>query len=298
MKKILNRLKVGLGNKWWLFNYKLRELKLQAQFYWLLYRGSQPLDVNQKSMIVFSPHQDDETFGCGGVIALKREQGIQVKVVFVTDGGGSHHGHPRITRSEIVEIRRQEALSSLKNLGVELEDIHFLDKRDGALHRMTEAEKQQTIEEMAELLSNFQPQEVYVTHKQDRSKDHEITYELVNAAIAKSGVTVDLWQYAIWLLWDCLLFSNLRFEDLVGAYRVSIHTVQSKKKQSIETYRSQYLPIDAQTSALLPHGFLWRFCLPYEVFFKAEYLSKEEGRRKKEAVQSNVDYKSNAIFDN
>lgn len=270
MEYLLQRLKVGLHNKWWLFNYRLRELQIKLQFYWLVYRGSQKLDVSQKSAILFAPHQDDETLGCGGIIALKREQGVPVSVVFVTDGGGSHTDHPTITREEIVQIRRQEALSALNILGVESRDIHFLNKLDGTLYRITEAERQQTIEEMAQLLRAFQPQEVYVTHNKDRSREHEITYELVVAAIAAAGVKVDLWQYAIWLHWQSLLFRDLKLEELAGAYRLNIHTVQSKKKRAIETYRSQYLPIDAQSSAVLPRGFLWRFFLPHEVFFKTE----------------------------
>lgn len=267
---LLSRLKVGLHNKWWLFNYRLRELKIRLQFYWLLYQGSQAIEFSQKSAIVFAPHQDDEVLGCGGIIALKREQGVPVKVVFITDGGGSHADNPRITREEIVQIRKLEALTALNLLGVESKDIYFLNKCDGALHRMTEAERQQTIEEMAQLLRTFQPQEVYVTHNSDRSLDHEITYELVNHAIKSAGVMVDLWQYAIWLLWDSLLFSDLKFEELAGAHRLKITSVQSKKKQAIETYRSQYLPLDSESSPLLPHGFLWRFFLPHEVFFKSQ----------------------------
>ena len=267
---LLRRLKVGLHNKWWLFNYRLRDLQIKLQFYWLLYRGSQKLDFSQKSAMFFAPHQDDETLGCGGIIALKREQGIPVSVVFVTDGGGSHTDHPQITREEIVQIRRQEALTALNILGVESRDIHELNKRDGALYRMTETERQQTIEEMAQLLRVFQPKEVYVTHNKDRSTDHEVTYELVVAAIAAAGVKVDLWQYAIWLHWKSLLFRDLKLEELAGAHRLNIDTVQSKKKQAIETYRSQYLPIDPESSPLLPPGFLWRFFLAHEVFFKLE----------------------------
>ncbi|MCL6750284.1 PIG-L family deacetylase [Nostoc sp. CCCryo 231-06] len=270
MVNILNRLKVSLHNKLWLFNYRLRELQIRLQFYWLLYRGSQPLNVSDKSLIVFAPHQDDEALGCGGIIALKREQNIPIKVVFVTDGGGSHQGNPKISRSEIIQIRKQEALTALNILGVDSKDIHFLNKSDGSLHKMTEAEQQQTIEEMAQLLHTFQPQEVYVTHKRDRSRDHEITYQLVETAIVKAGVKVDLWEYAIWLLWKSLLFRDLKFDELAGAHRLSIHTVQSKKNEAIKTYRSQYLPIDAESSAVLPPGFLWRFFLPHEVFFKSE----------------------------
>ena len=270
IRYILHRLKLGLHNKWWLLKYRFQELLIKLQFYWLLYQGSKPLNLNQKSVIVFSPHQDDEALGCGGMIALKREQGIPIKVVFVTDGGGSHRGNAKITRDEIVEIRRQEALAALKILGVESKDIHFLDKCDGALYKMTETEQHQTIEEMAQLLRTFQPQEVYVTHKQDRSADHEMTYQLVKAAITKAEVTVEVWQYAIWLLWKSLLFRSLKFDELVGAHRIAIHQVQSKKKQAIETYRSQYLPIDTESSAVLPPGFLWRFFLPHEIFFKSD----------------------------
>lgn len=270
IKSLISRFKVGLHNKWWLFNYRLQELQKKLQFYWLVYLGSQRLNLSHNSAIVFAPHQDDEALGCGGIIALKREQGVPVKVVFVTDGGASHGDNLHISREEIVQIRRQEALSALDILGVESKDIHFLNKRDSTLHRMTEAARQQTIEEMAQLLRVFQPKEVYVTHSKDRSQDHESTYKLVVNAIAHAGVTVDLWQYAIWLLWNSVLFRDLKFEELAGAHRLAIHAVQSKKKYAIETYRSQYLPIDNESSAVLPSGFLWRFFVPHEVFFKSE----------------------------
>jgi LmbE family N-acetylglucosaminyl deacetylase len=270
IKYLIHRLRVGLHNKWWLLNNRFQEALMKLQLYWLISQGSQPLDVNQKSVIVFSPHQDDEALGCGGMIALKREQGVPIKVVFVTDGGGSHRGNVNITRSQIVEIRRKEALAALEILGVESKDVHFLNKLDGALYKMTENEQNQTIEEIAELLQTFQPQEVYVTHKQDRSRDHEMTYSLVKAAITKAEVKLDLWQYPIWILWKSLLFRDLKFNELVGAHRVAIHQVHSKKKQAIETYRSQYLPIDAESSPILPRGFLWQFFLSHEIFFKSE----------------------------
>ncbi len=275
---LLHRLRLGLHNKWWLFNYRWREFQLKLQFYWLMYQSSKGIDFSQKSALIFAPHQDDEVLGCGGIIALKREQGVPVKVVFVTDGGASHADYSKITREEIVQIRRQEALTALNILGVNSTDIHFLDKQDGGLRWMTKTERQQTIEEIALLLRSFDPKEVYVTHNQDRSVDHEITYELVVNAIAVAEVKVELWQYAIWLLWKSLLFRNLKFKELAGAHRQAIHKVQFKKKQAIETYRSQYLPIDAESSAVLPPGFLWRFLLPHEVFFKSElstYLKKD-----------------------
>ena len=57
------------------------------------------------SAIVFSPHQDDETLGCGGTIARKKEAGAEVKVVFMTDGSLSHHRF--IAQDELIELRQQ-----------------------------------------------------------------------------------------------------------------------------------------------------------------------------------------------
>ncbi len=64
--------------------------------WWILTCGSKPLVFNQQLAMVFSPHQDDETLGCGGMIARKREQGIPVVVTFLTDGRGSHGLDPHI----------------------------------------------------------------------------------------------------------------------------------------------------------------------------------------------------------
>ena len=39
-------------------------------------------------LLIFAPHCDDETLGTGGLILAARRQGIQVKVVILTNGDG------------------------------------------------------------------------------------------------------------------------------------------------------------------------------------------------------------------
>jgi len=39
-----------------------------------------------RSMLVLAPHPDDEVFGCGGTLALAARQGVDVRVVVVSDG--------------------------------------------------------------------------------------------------------------------------------------------------------------------------------------------------------------------
>jgi LmbE family N-acetylglucosaminyl deacetylase len=235
---------------------------------WILQGRSQSLEPSQKSAIVFSPHQDDETLGCGGMIALKREQGVPVRVVFLTDGRGSHRSHLQVKSEELMKVRKQEALAALTTLGISPSEIYFLDLPDGMLQQLPETQHQQATEQLTQILQSFRPEEVYVPHRKDRHQDHEATYELVSAAIAHSGIQVELLQYPIWLLWQAPLLLDLKLRELAGAYRLSIRSVQDKKKQAIAAYRSQYLPLESDSALALPPGFLKQFFLPCEIFFK------------------------------
>jgi N-acetylglucosamine malate deacetylase 1 len=228
---------------------------------WILLRRSQSLAFTQKSAMVFSPHQDDETFGCGGMIARKREQGIPVVVVFITDGQGSCSLDPE-SKNKIIQIRQQEAIKALQILGVESDKIHFLAKPDGKLQSLKFAEKEQTITQLTHLLRYYQPEEVYVPHKKDCHRDHEATYELVKAAISQAQISMELIQYPIWLFWRAPLFIMLTLQDIAAAYCCSIASVQEKKNQAIASYTSQLEG--------LPRGFVKRFLGAYEIFFKAE----------------------------
>jgi LmbE family N-acetylglucosaminyl deacetylase len=257
---------------WRFFRYTVPAWRALIQFYGLMYVKSQSLTLTPQSVMVISPHQDDEVLGCGGLIALKRRQGVPVQVVFITDGAASHQWHPQYQGGEIAPIRHQEALTALAILGVEEHHVHFLDKPDGKLKYLKDADRRQTIAELAQLIRSFKPQEVYVTHRCDRSADHESAYALTQAALSLSGLTADLWQYPIWIFRNASLFIDLKPEELAGAHHLAIGAVLSQKRQAIETYRSQYLPIADSTSTVLPPGFLTRFFAPYELFFKSDSL--------------------------
>lgn len=251
VKEVVNRLKVFIG-------LRLRNTTSYLLFLWIVARQSKPLALSHKSAIVFSPHQDDETLGCGGAIALKRQQGVSVKVVFMTDGRfGSLQPMPI---EEFIQLRKKEATTALEALGVAASDIIFLDRLDGTLANLASEPRQNLVEQLVQLLHQTAPGEVYVPHHKDFHADHEATYELVKTAIDRSGLQVDLLQYPIWILWQNPLSFQLTKQDLKRAYRLEINSVRDKKRQAIETYQSQILG--------LSRGFLQRFFSPYELYFK------------------------------
>jgi N-acetylglucosamine malate deacetylase 1 len=241
---------------------RLQEIQYSLIQEWIVNRGSQPLSLSRNSAMVFAPHQDDETFGCGGMIALKRQQEISVHVVFLTDGQSGVNDFTNkgdIIKGNTIQIRKQEAVKALEILGVENSHTHFLDKQDGALQKLTAEQKQQTIAQMIELLKLYQPQEIYVPYRLDCHPDHEATFELVMTAIKESQVQVELLQYPIWVFWDKLFFQVFKAPDVRKAYRLSIASVKEKKSRAIAAYPSQL--------EFLCSGFIRRFFGNNEIFF-------------------------------
>src|SRR3954464_13432525 len=91
---------------------KLRPILRRA---WSTAVAMRARDVTQRSAaascIVFAPHPDDETLGCGATIHRKRDAGTAVHVVIASDGRRSQHPGV-IAPEELVRMRAQEALAA------------------------------------------------------------------------------------------------------------------------------------------------------------------------------------------
>jgi N-acetylglucosamine malate deacetylase 1 len=247
---------------------KVRKLFSHAVFRGVMLR-SRPMTLSEKSAIVFAPHQDDETFGCGGLIALKRERGIPVKVVILTDGAGCFGDDARDAAGErITQLRNGEVAAATATLGVPAEDLEFLSYPDGGLDALLGPDRAQAVDRIAALLRTFRPEEVYVTHRHDRHKDHEAAFKMVADAVLRSGLTVDLLQYPIWLVWFSGLGRRLKWRDLAGALVLPIHGVSQRKRAAMTAFRSQL--------GTLPSGSVERFYWDHELFFATTIPAVEE----------------------
>lgn len=206
-----------------------------------------------RSAIVFAPHEDDETLGCGGTLLLKRDAGAAVACVFMTDGRTSHSAF--MAADELCAVRRSEAEAATARLGVARENLHFLAIRDGHL-RDAQAE---AVQRVKLLITHYRPAELYVPLCCDGVPDHEATFSIVADAALSVGIECDILEYPVWA-WNRWPWVSLK----IGANRdtvrqivramgtrdvrarlqecttaIDIRAVRDEKREVLACYRSQ-----------------------------------------------------------
>lgn len=149
-------------------------------------------DPTQGSALIVAPHQDDETLGCGGVIALKRRAGQPVTILFLMDGRRSHAR--LIDPDELSRLRHQEALEAAAQLGVDAVDVRFLDFPEGSLKQHVE----EATGKIEAVLQELRPAEVFVTATDEPHKDHAAAGVAAIAAARRCGLDLELYEYPIW----------------------------------------------------------------------------------------------------
>ena len=71
--------------------------------------------LEARRVLVLAPHADDETFGCGGTLAVLADSGARLDVLVVTDGAGDEPDAG--TRRLVGERRLEEVREALRRLG-------------------------------------------------------------------------------------------------------------------------------------------------------------------------------------
>ncbi|MBN2361803.1 MAG: PIG-L family deacetylase [Deltaproteobacteria bacterium] len=171
--------------------------KLAQSFYQraLELRGK-PLDAAdlQRPALVFAPHPDDDVLAVGGTIALKRQRGVEVGVVYLTDG---RRAPSSLTPSRLARRRHREALAALKTLGVVAGQARFLDFEDGQLAQHERAAQGQ----VAEILDRQAADQLFVPLPWDGHRDHEAAFRIVRAAARSCQRRHQVLAYPVWF-WE------------------------------------------------------------------------------------------------
>ena len=191
---------------------------------------------------MFAPHPDDETFGCGGVIAKKTSEHQEVLVVVVTDGRNALSKLFGIkqdpTPEQLKERRKEELINAVKILGVHSQNVTFLDFEDG----MLEKNQEQLERQIMKILNNYEPTEIYYTHeKKEWSMDHKVTGQITQKCVKKTGLSADSYKY---LIFPSLLHITPVVDRLLNPLSRNLRSVDvsrflKQKEAAMNEYKSQ-----------------------------------------------------------
>jgi LmbE family N-acetylglucosaminyl deacetylase len=158
-----------------------------------------PAQLEARRILVVAPHPDDESLGCGGLIATLAALGRRIHTVFVTEGGASHLNSPTWPRARLAAQREREAGEALAALGLGDHPRSFLRLRDAAMPKPDTAEGQAALARMQDIAKAFRPDLVLLPWRRDPHCDHQDSWRLATDALADAGLEPDRLEYAIWL---------------------------------------------------------------------------------------------------
>jgi LmbE family N-acetylglucosaminyl deacetylase len=116
-------------------------------------QGLVPSTGSAVLLAVFA-HPDDETFRCGGTLALLASRGVRVHILAATHGEAGSRGDPPLCLpEELAVLREKELACACRALG--LQPPILLDYRDGHL---AEADPEEVIERIVRAIRGLGPQ--------------------------------------------------------------------------------------------------------------------------------------------
>jgi len=170
-------------------------------------------------ILIVSPHPDDESLGCAGLIRRAVARGSEVHVAILTNGEAFRESamweQRKIDLSaddlrEYARTRRSESEEATSSLGVPRQHLHFLNYPDRGLAALFDENWSAPVpprlrqngavltpvgpntgdaltHDLAELIFQIRPTHIYVTHPLDDHVDHAFAFAFVQAAMLQTG---------------------------------------------------------------------------------------------------------------
>ncbi len=174
--------------------------------------SAQPVQLEKlekKTILVFTPHPDDDTFCCAGTLALlaKRQNNIHI-VLYTNDDKGS--SDPDMTSERLARIRKAEEEEACRIIGIPKENIHWLQFHDGMLEY---ANTLDLVEEVTKVIRTYRPDVVMsIDPGSETVRWHKTDHRMA------ANNTADAVRAAEWHLY----FPNQRLHDKLEPWKVPI----------------------------------------------------------------------------
>lgn len=135
-------------------------------------------------MLVIVAHPDDESFGCGSVLAHAAARGHQTFVVCATRGEA---GESRVPADDLGALREAELRDAARILGVH--EVRVLGHRDSgmtgqpAAGSLAAADPSTLAAEVGEILADLRPDTIVTLDGSDGHRDHQAIRDATLAAV-------------------------------------------------------------------------------------------------------------------
>lgn len=215
--------------------------------------------------LVVVPHPDDETLGCGGLLALLARAGMQMMVVLVSDGAASHPRSASYPAARLRALRVQEMISALKALGLGEPRVWAMGLPDGSLPSWGEPDFDMGVNRLVSKLAQFQPETVILPWRHDAHPDHRASHGIAWAACDLAVPRSRRLEYMVW----GKLPQRPSDRDRAVTWHISIDSMVDRKRRAMQAHRSQLGQVifDDPDGFVLPSELVARCGAPTETYF-------------------------------
>ena len=221
--------------------------------------GGQPV-------LILAPHADDESLGCGGLIAALCRAKAPPLVLVLTDGTGSHPGSRAYPAPRLAAVREAEVREAVRLLGLPPDRIRFAGQRDTAAPVSGPA-FEAAVDMVEALCQADRTGTVLAPWRHDPHCDHEAAHLLAVEVAGRLGL-----RQLSYPVWGWTLPADHPLPALPRGFRLEIGADLAVKDAAIRAHRSQYggLILDDPLGFTLPDGLLRVFGRPWEAFLHQE----------------------------
>ncbi len=224
--------------------------------------------LGDRGAVIVAPHPDDESLGCGALIAAAAAERREVRVIIVSDGVGSHPSSRKYPAPRLRALRESETLAAVAELGMAEKDVTFLGLPDRFVPgNGTEAEK--AVATIVRLCGELRARALFVTWRHDPHCDHQAAYAIARAAQRRSP-GVRLFEYTVW---GHSLPADTEVNHSLSGYRFNGGPWRDRKRAAIWRHKSQISDLidDDPAGFRLSHRDLARLERCDEIFLEAEH---------------------------
>lgn len=212
-------------------------------------------------LLILAPHPDDESLGCGGLIAAACDAGHPPFVLVATDGAGSHPNSRAYPPARLRATRQREACAAVGILGLPANRIGFLglpDTQSPASGPAFDA----AVTAVASLAIRIQAGAILATWMHDPDCDHESAHLIAAAAAREVGR-----PHLAYPVWGWTLPPDTPWPGpLPTGQRIDITAQLPRKRQAIAAHRTQHagVIIDDPSAFQMTPAFMALFDRPFE----------------------------------